>query len=238
MISGATQHITVHRRTADGLPSTGKVTADFTILATVNGAATAVTLTVTEKSTVGDGRAYDVAFTAPAALGQFSARIVPASGTDVVFPDLLEDDITAYSIDSVGGLVATTGAIAVSPVTGRTTLSVYHGDSITAVAKIPEGALTALGATSLADITTLASGIKLTSADSDDAAVATPTVTIVTDTVGARVLRAQLTTFPAALAVPDGGQRSVSARLDIRATKGSVTLIIAVIDITVYWRVL
>ena len=81
----------------------------------------------------------------------------------------------------------------------------------------------------------LAAGVKLTSLNSDDAQSATLTVSIVTDTVGNRVLRAVLDAFPAALKVVDGTQ-STGARIDIRATESTKTFIIATCDLTILWK--
>ena len=100
---------------------------------------------------------------------------------------------------------------------------------------VPEAALTALGAASLAAIDTLACGVKLVSKTSDDTQDAALSTSIVTDTSGNRVVRAFLNAFPAAFAVPDT-VRSVSAEIALRATEGSKTFIVATCALTVKWK--
>jgi hypothetical protein len=107
VIVSTTQHITVYRQTIDGRPGTGKVSADFTVLCLLAGATSVLSVTATERGTIGTARAYDLAFTAPATVGDIAIRVVPTSGTDTIFPDLFADVVTNYSIDSLAALVAT-----------------------------------------------------------------------------------------------------------------------------------
>jgi hypothetical protein len=107
VIASTAQHLTVFRQTIDGRPSTGKVSADFTVLCLLAGATAVLSVTATERGTIGNARAYDLAFTAPATVGDIGIRVVPTAGSDLIFPDLFADAVTNYSIDSLASLVAT-----------------------------------------------------------------------------------------------------------------------------------
>jgi len=235
MIVSTTQHITVYRQTIDGRPSTGKVTADFTAYATLAGATSALSLTVTERSTIGNGRAYDIAFTAPGTTGDIVIRFAPTAGNDLIFPDVWADQVTVYGIDSIGALISTTSAVPATDFSTSSQSEIFHGDSLQFDLSVSESALLALGAASLAAIDTLACGVKLTSRNSADAQDATLSTAIVSDTSGNRVVRVNLDAFPAALAIATALQ-SVSARVDLRATEGTKTFIVATLNLTIKWR--
>jgi len=235
--AGTTVYHTVYRQTAGGKPSLGKVLADFATEIRLGGAIQAIVCAVAEGTvnTIDKGRPYVFSFTAPATSGDLSLTISCASGTDYITAGVLVDDVSIYDIDSVGALIATATTVASTTVTNSTSASMFQGDSLKLDLSIRESALTSLGAASLAAIDTLTCGWKLVSNDSGDAQDANPTVSIVSDSLGNRVLRATLLAFPAAFNVPDG-QQSVSSRVDIRATEGTTTFIIATCDVTIYWK--
>jgi hypothetical protein len=227
--------ITTYRQTAAGAASTGKVLADFVYEFRLDGAVSAITPTVTEGANVGAWREYHFAFTTPATPGRLTfGPIQPASGTDVISPDLFVDDIQVYDMDALAGLFISSSSVTVSPTASSGTATIFHGDTIQVDMPVNESSLTALGAASLAAIDTLACGVKLTSNDSGDAQDATLTTSIISDTSGNRIVRATAA-FPAILAVPDG-QRQVDARIDLRATEGTKTFIIATVALTVNWK--
>jgi hypothetical protein len=106
MIAGSSVHWTTHRQTIAGRPATGRTAADhWSIQATLNGAVTALAVTITELASVGDWATYDLAFTAPA-VGDF-ALSVQAVGTDIVDPGRFAETVDTYDIDSLAAIVAT-----------------------------------------------------------------------------------------------------------------------------------
>lgn len=139
-----------------------------------------------------------------------------------------EDDLYGAYIAGVGTPItelATTGSV-----------DLYDGNSIEILMSVLEAALTAAGATSLADCDDLTAEIKLTSKDSDDPAdVDTLVCSIVSDVSGNRVVLAALDAFPTELAVPDD-QDTLSARCDLRITKGAKIITAAVRGVTVRWK--
>lgn len=96
------------RQTAAGAASTGKVLADFGFDSYLDGVATAFTKSVTEGATTADGlwRAYKWAVTLPSTAGRVAIRITPASGTDVVYPDLWEGEVENQDLDTVYAVAA------------------------------------------------------------------------------------------------------------------------------------
>lgn len=175
---------------------------------------------------------HALSFTCPA--GWWTARVrAPANGQST--PLAITGEGESYDNDSIGALVnaGTRPADPYEP-TAASTLTIYDGNSILVDLSISETALAYIGAANLAACT-LSAGIKLTSKTSDDPADVTLTPTVVTDTTGARVVRCQVDTFPAALAIPDGVQE-LAARLDVRLTKSGRTVTGAVVAVTVKWK--
>lgn len=141
-----------------------------------------------------------------------------------------------YDINSIGALIATSGGVAISNRITTDSATIYHGDSLDLSFSVLEAALASIGANDLSDCT-LYAGIKLTGVDSGDAAaVDTWTALAATsDTIGNRVVRAQLDAFPVALAVPSNSTQ-LSAVAHLRLTVSTKTLIVAAIALTVEWK--
>jgi len=179
-----------------------------------------------------DGR-HVVSFINPS--GQWTAKVTQLAGH---FSNPIEfgGEGLANDADTLYAAWASSGG---SPATDTSTdgeVTMYHGDSIRIDLTVLEAALTAIGATSLADCSAIAAEIKRTSQDSDDAAdVTTLAETIVTDTSGNRLVRASLDAFPVILAVADD-EDSLTARCDLRLTKGTKTIIAATRTVRVLWK--
>jgi len=143
---------------------------------------------------------------------------------------------TAYDIDSVGSLIATSNGVSLTPVTTADEAEFYDGDSIVLDFAVTEAALAYIGAASLAAIDTLLAEIKLNTIDSDQVAtVGGLTESITSDVSGTRTVRAVLDAFPAALAVPDN-TKSLACTAHLRATEGTKTAIISEIAVTIKWK--
>ena len=165
----------------------------------------------------------------------FSYVIVPV-GTNVAAPAGGEFQIDTATNGQIYGAILTSAGTLVSQTTINQDLTLYQGDSISVDMTIPEAALTAVGATSIATLDTYVAELKLVSTNATTAPIAVSfTESIVTDTAGARVVRAELDTFPTALNVDGPNGDSVSARLDLRITKGTKTRIASTVNITAVW---
>jgi hypothetical protein len=144
-----------------------------------------------------------------------------------------------YDEDALAGLfLASAGIVTGSVTTTGDELVLIDGNSIRVDLTVLDVALTYIGATSLANCDTLVAEIKKTATDSSSAAEVTTLVeAIVTDTVGARVVRCTLDAFPAALAVPTGGDgQAVTGRLDLVLTKGTKKVTAATKPVRVVWK--
>ncbi len=142
-----------------------------------------------------------------------------------------------YGLDDIGGFIATSGSVAITPTITTDTATVYDGDSLDVSVSITEAALASIGAASLTACDTRRATIKLDSANSG-AAPTVPytdlTVTITTDTVGNRVLRIVKDAFPTALAVPNSST-SVACTLQMELGEGTKVITAASVAITVLW---
>lgn len=145
-------------------------------------------------------------------------------------------EATVYSLDDVYGVMAAGISTPVTELTNTGDVDLYDEDSIILDMTVLEAALTAIGASSLADCDAIAAEIKRTSLNSDDPADVTDlTEAITSDTSGNRVVRVTRDGFPAALAVPDDVDE-LACRCDLRLTKGTKTVTAAVRSITVHWK--
>ncbi len=145
-------------------------------------------------------------------------------------------EATVYSLDDIFGAFVSGSGEAITETTTTGDVDIYDGNSIVIDLSVLEAALTAVGATSLADCTTLLAEIKLLSLNSDDpATVSALTESILSDTSGDRVVRAYVNTFPSELAVPDDVQ-TLAARCDLRITKGALTITAAIRNVTIRWK--
>jgi hypothetical protein len=178
---------------------------------------------------------HPVIYTIPS--GPWTVKITKPSTLHTNAPLEFEGEGFAYDFDSIGSSMAVAAGFTVTDYTSTSSTEIYHGDSIQLDFSVAESALTLIGASSLADVTTLAVEIKRTSVDSSTAAdVATLTESIMSDIGGNRIVRGTLAAFPAILAPPTGGQTTLACRADLRLTKGSNTITASTIDITVKWK--
>lgn len=197
-----------------------------------------VALTTQPTWTLGAGAAngrHALTYTLPD--GPWTARLTVPNPAFVASPLEFDGEGSVYDIDSIGSIIVTSTAIAVAPTVIEGTAELFDGNSIRLDFSVPEAALTAIGASSLATCDTLVAEIKLDSADSSAAPpVTTLTETIITDISGTRLVRGTLATFPAALAVPAGGQQTLACTAHLLLTKGSSVITGSVIRITVKWK--
>jgi len=142
----------------------------------------------------------------------------------------------SYDENSIGSLIATSGGVALTPVTTADEAEIYDGDSIVLNFSVTEAALEYINAASLNACDSLVAEIKLNTIDSDQpATVVGLTETITSDTAGNRVVQAVLAAFPAALAVPDA-TKSLACTAQLRLTEGSRTAIASEIALSVKWK--
>jgi hypothetical protein len=109
--AGTTEPLTIERRDAAGAIVTGKVQADFTWPAWLDGAP--VVLTCASFAEIAAGK-YKLALTMPATLGRIRIDLGVAAGTDTIDPPILEGRITANDIDSVATIAATPPSVALA----------------------------------------------------------------------------------------------------------------------------
>lgn len=167
--------------------------------------------------------------------GPYTVKVTLATNGEATPQEFMGEGFS-YDIDALGALIATSGGVVISETLYSDSATMYHGDSIYLLFSVPEAALTAIGASSLADCDTIAAEIKRDSEDSgDNADVTTLTEAIITDTSNNRTLTGTLTAFPAILAVPDGS-KSLAATAHVRLTKTSKTIIASEIKLTVNWK--
>ena len=176
---------------------------------------------------------YQIQYVVPAESFTYVVEVV---GTNVAAPVGGDFQVDTASLSVIyGAIVSSTGTITNDTTTNQD-LTLYQDDSISVDMTILEAALTAVGATSIATLDSYAAELKLVTTNATTAPIAvTFTESVVSDTSGARVVRAVLDTFPTALNVagPDG--TSVQARLDLRITKGTKTRIAATVNIQSVW---
>lgn len=175
-------------------------------------------------------------FQAEVVLGAYAIRMT-VPGTDYASLTIWTGRGTTYGIDDIGGMIATTGAVAVTPTLTQSTASMFDGDSIDVSVSVSETALDSIGAASLAACDTKRAYIKLDSVDSDDAPTvgyADLTVTVTSDVEGTRTLRITKDAFPAVLGVPDA-TKSLACTLMVELGEGSKLIIAASVSLTILW---
>lgn len=169
--------------------------------------------------------------------GPWTVKVTKPSALYTHSPLEFEGEGYAYDFDTIGSAMEVAAGFTVVDNTTTSSTEIYHGDSIQLDFSVVESALILIGASSLADVTTIAAEIKRTSVDSSTAAdVATLTESILSDISGTRTVRGILAAFPAILAPPTGGQTTLSCRADLRLTKATKTITASTIDITVKWK--
>lgn len=144
-------------------------------------------------------------------------------------------EATVYDADSLYGLLVASDGVPVTESTTTGDLDIFDANSIIIDFSILEAALTELGIANLASADSMSAQIKLTSKNSADASDATLTTSIISDVSGARTVRGELDTFPAALEVPTGA-KTLDTRADLRITKGAKTITVAIRNVTFRWK--
>ncbi len=177
---------------------------------------------------------HELSYAVP--LGSYAIRMtVPA--TDYATFALWNGIGYAYGLDDIGGFIATSGSVAITPTTTFDSATIYDGDSFDVTVSITESALLTIGAASLAACDTKLATIKLDSAESG-AAPTVPstdlTVTILTDTSGDRTIRITKDVFPTAIAVMNN-TRSTACTLQLSLGEGTKVITAASVAITVLW---
>ena len=179
------------------------------------------------------GDTYLLSFTVP--FGYYMA-VVEIVSTNLAIPAAFSDFGDTATLGQIKSAIAIAGGVFVTDTVSNSAITVFQGDSISVDMLIPEAALTAVDAVSVADLSSYAAELKLEATDATAAPVAVDfTETVVSDTSGERIVRASLNAFPSALDVDGPNGTSVSARIDLRITKGSKTRVAATVDLTVVW---
>jgi hypothetical protein len=178
---------------------------------------------------------HQLAFVMPD--GLWTAKVTSTNANVYPVPTEFDGEGTTYDVDTLGSLIATSGGVAVSATSFSNSAEMYDGNSIDVSCSVPEAALTAIGAASLALCDSLVAEIKINATDSSAAAtVGGLTEAITSDTSGARTVRVTLDAFPAALAVPVGGQQSVNATLHLKLTNGTKIITANSTSLIVKWK--
>lgn len=159
--------------------------------------------------------------------------------THISSPKETKGEGQPYDARSIGSMIAAAGSVSISPTSTSTSATMYDGDSIyIAGVSIPEAALTAIGAISLADCTSRLAFIKRTSQDSNDEpdvdASDGLTATATSDSSGNRVVKIECTAFPVILGVPDDAN-TLAAVVQVRLVKGSKEIVAAAVALSVLW---
>lgn len=188
--------------------------------------------------TAGDslGR-HVVGFVVPDA--PFTVKVTRPSTAHVAAPQEFSGEGLTYDTDALAGLfLASAGVVTGSVTTTGDEFVLFDANSIRIDLSVLDAALTYIGATSLATCDSMVAEIKKTTTDSSSVAeVTTLSEAIVTDTSGARLVRCTLDSFPAALAVPTGGDgQAVTGRIDLVLTKGTKKVTAATKNIRVVWK--
>lgn len=169
--------------------------------------------------------------------GVWTAKVVNSNALFMSAPAEFSGEGTSYDIDSIGGLIAAGSGVPITETSILQTHEMYDGNSIDVSCTIPDAALSALGVASLAALDQIVAEIKIDSVDSDQAAsVSGLTETITSDVPGAYIVRVTLDAFPAALAVPDGGQQTLSCTLQVKLIEGTKVLTANATKILVRWK--
>lgn len=194
---------------------------------------TALSTQPTWTLSAGSGGRHVVGFTCPA--GQWTAKVVQIASN---FSNPLEFSGEGLANDADTLYATLVGSLG-TPATDVSTdgeVRIFDGNSLRIDFSVLETALAFIGASSLADCSSISAELKLITLNSDDpATVATMTETILADTSGNRTVRVDVDAFPAALAVPDAAA-DVRARCDLRLVKGAREVVAATVSVVVLWK--
>lgn len=175
-------------------------------------------------------------FQAEVVLGAYAVRMtVPATAYSTV--TIWTGRGTAYGVDDLGGMIASTGSVTLTPTVTSADAEMFDGDSVDVSMSVTEAALTSIGAASLTACDTVRAYIKLDSANSGAAPTVdytSLTTAITSDSSGNRVVRVTANAFPAALAIT-GTEKSLSAKVMLELGEGSKLIIASVVNLTVKW---
>jgi hypothetical protein len=158
-VPGEVVNFMIGRQTPAGAGASGKVAADFIMAPSLDGTVTTPVTTVTEIGLVGNipnqFSQYKVAVTLGATAGRFNERIMPASGYDLISPDIFQGEIEAYDLDSLAALMLTQqGQPAVQSASPSNLGDIIDGDSYQSpTLTVPLGMLTAFGQSDLTGLT-------------------------------------------------------------------------------------
>lgn len=240
MITGQTIPRTIYLQSASGAPLTfatyaAFLAAGFSIIFYSNtGSPLASQPTITLPLPGVLGR-HQFAYVMPS--GTWTAKVSSVDPTLSTIPAEFDGEGAAYDLASIGGSIATSSGVSITDTASSGTATIYDGNSISISCIVPESALVAVGAASLAACSLLTSEIKLNSADSSAAAAVTTLIeTITSDVSGNRVVKCTLDAFPSALAVPAGSQQTLSATLHLRITNGTKTITANSTQVIVRWK--
>lgn len=178
---------------------------------------------------------HQPAFVMPS--GLWTCKVTRPSLLHLSAPTEFSGEGSAYDLNSIGASIATSGGVALTPITVGDDTTIYDGDSIILDFAVSEAALAYIGAASLAAVTVggMVPGIKLDSLNSDDPQSALLTPTITSDISGTRTVRGTLAAFPAALLVQDA-TKSTAATAQLRLTYAGKTCIASSIALTIQWK--
>ena len=183
----------------------------------------------------GSGKRHQFDYVVPD--GAWTIDITKPS-THIANPSEVSGEGQAYDDALIGARLDAGTGVTITPTLTASTAEMFDGDSINVIGiSIPEAALTAIGATSLADCTSRKAFIKIDSQDSNDIPTVPDTdltVTSTSDSSGNRVVKVTKDVFPPAIGVLDDGG-SLSCTLHVRLTKGAKTIIAGEIKLAVRW---
>lgn len=220
--------ITLKRLDASGSPVTGKLIGNFS--AEIDGSA----LSLSAFSEIGSGW-YQFSFTLPSTTGWKNIIFNVDVATEYLDPiDGISGELESIDLTALYNLAASAGGISVAE--ARTTGQLedwVDDDSYTQTITIPEAALAKVGASSLADCSSILAGYKLPSSNSGDTQLGAFTVAIVSDTSGDR--RISISAAKESLNLADGSD-SVEYRVDVTLEKGILRHTAAQVSFNYIWQ--
>ena len=181
---------------------------------------------------------YQVQYVVPA--GEYTA-VIDIPGDNFVSPSVFSDrgetstGETVTNAQIYAAIIQSGGAL-IAPTTTSSAITVYQDDSISVDIPVTEAALAAIGVTSLADCDSISAQLKLNDTNATvSAEVTTFNELIISDVSENRLVRASLDSYPVELDVNGPQGASVGARLDLRITEGTKTIIAGTVDVTAVW---
>ncbi len=183
----------------------------------------------------GSGGRHVVGFENPE--GQWTAKVVQIA-SNLSNPLEFSGEGLGADAELIYATILASGGLPATSIATDGEVRIFDSDSLRVDLTVLEAALTYVGATSLADLSSMVAEIKLITLNSDDPATVTGlTETILTDTSGARVVRVDLDAFASSLEVPDG-EAETRARIDLRIVKGARQAIASTRSLVILWKAL